>query len=102
MRPSTHHEQEPPERRGGNCAMMRRVEYKGETLCFHGDQIETQPGLNEAMTGLPTDDVTLIEGVQRYSVGILDGDEWSRVWAGRTVDLTDACSEWQPNDIRKD
>ena len=75
----------PPTQRCGNCRFSRLIEYKRDLLCFFGDEIETRPGVNG------TDDVTFNGEI----VGILDGDEYDKIWGGRVVDSDCRCNEWR-------
>ena len=66
--------------------------YKLDLLCFHGDSIEIT-----GQSGYPVDaDYVFMDGEE---VGMLDGDEYSKVWAGRIVDsCVEVCDEWQPEE----
>lgn len=90
-RPSTHREQV-PEKHCGNCRFSHLVAYKLDLLCFHGDKIEIV-----GQSGYPVDaDYVFMDGDE---IGMMDGDEYSRIWAGRIVDgWTEVCDEWQPEE----
>ena len=49
MRPQSHREQI-PEKRCGNCKHGLVPEFRDNLLCFHGDKIETKPGLSAGTT----------------------------------------------------
>ena len=86
-RPSSHHEQY----HGtccGNCKFARRVAYKLDLLCFHGDTIEIH-----GQSKYPVDaDHVYLGGDE---VGLMDGDAYDSVWAGRVVDSDEVCDEWE-------
>jgi len=84
VRPSSHRDQV-PEKGCYNCRHSHVVEFKGDLLCFHGDNARFRP--SDIREGWIT--VTL-DG--RY-VGDLEGDEWSKVWGGRLVASFDVCDE---------
>lgn len=87
MRPATHREQI-HERRCGNCRFSAVPEYKDHILCFAGDKVEIIPShLN------PHKPRVILDG---ENVGLMEGDEYSKVWAGRVVEWDDVCDEWQP------
>ena len=94
-RPASHHEQPMPAQCCGNCTHAHVIQFKRDLLCFKGDRIEVQPGYNN-----DEDDVTLIVGLHRQDVSLLDGEEYSEVWGRRIVDPSDACDEWQANTPR--
>ena len=86
-RPETHRDQ-PHERCCGNCQFSKLVAYKHDLLCFHGDSIEVQ-----GQTGYPiVADYIVMNGEE---VGMLDGDEYGKVWASRITDYNDVCDEWK-------
>lgn len=87
-RPASHREQ-PHERGCGNCFFSHLVAYKHNLLCFHGDNIEIT---GQSLYPVKSDYV-LLDGEE---VGMMDGDEWSDVWADRVVDCDDVCDEWKP------
>lgn len=87
MRPESHREQT-PERRCGNCIFSHLVAYKLDLLCFHGDNILVT-GKSEYPV---TSDFIEMDGEE---VGMMDGDEYARVWSGRIVDSDDICDEWK-------
>lgn len=92
-RPPSYREQ-PRDRSCSNCRFCKLVAYKLDTLCFHGDSIEIH-GHNEYPV---TADWVFIDGNE---VGMMDGDEYGRVWAGRVVDGDDICDEWQPEESKE-
>lgn len=87
-RPSSHRDQRHA-RCCGNCAFAHLVAYKLDLLCFHGDNI--------LVFGTSEHPVTA-EYIQMNGeeVGMMEGDEYDRVWAGRRVDSDDVCDEWKP------
>lgn len=85
MRPQSHREQI-PEKRCGNCKHGLVPEFRDNLLCFHGDKIETKPGLSAGTTEV---------WLNGEDVGTMDGDEYDQVWAGRLVDWDDVCDEWE-------
>lgn len=86
MRPTSHRDQI-PEQGCHNCRHSHVVEFKGDLLCFHGDDIVATPS--------PCRDGWTDVELDGECVGIMDGDEWSKVWAGRVIDGTDVCDEWE-------
>ena len=86
-RPESHREQSHP-RRCGNCEFLKLVAYKLDCLCFRGDAIEIHGQSEYPVTA----DHVYFDGEE---VGMLEGDEYSRVWAGRVVSEDDVCDEWQ-------
>lgn len=90
MRPGSHREQI-PEKCCGNCKHARLVAYKLDLLCFHGDTIEIT-----GQSGYPVDaDYVYMNDSE---VGLLYGEEYDDVWAGRIVDGDDVCDEWSPRE----
>lgn len=92
-RPSSHRDQ-PRERCCGNCAFAHLVAYKLDLLCFHGDDIHVT-----GQSGYPVKADYVI--LDREEVGMMEGDEYDSVWAGRLVDSDDVCDEWKPEPPRK-
>lgn len=86
MRPPSHRFQV-PEKGCHNCRHAHVVEFKGDLLCFHGDNARSIP--SNIREGWST--VTL----DGRHVGDLEGDEWSKVWGGRVVESFDVCDEWE-------
>ena len=86
-RPSSHRDQ-PHERCCGNCAFAHLVAYKLDLLCFHGDSILVMGQSQYPVTA----DFVQMNGEE---VGMMEGDEYSKVWAGRIVDSDDVCDEWK-------
>lgn len=66
------------------------VAYKLDLLCFFGDSIEARGQSEYPVTA----DHVALNGEE---VGLMDGEEYSRVWAGRVVDSDDVCDEYQPS-----
>lgn len=91
-RPESHREQEPPEKRCGNCRFGHFIEWKGDLLCFHGDDFDVIREGDES--------AVFLKGVGRDSdgddVSMMDGEEYSNVWGGRVVGYSDTCDEWKP------
>lgn len=85
-RPSSHREQNPTQR-CSNCVHSRLVAYKLDLLCFHGDRIEIV-GQSEYPVSA---DYVYLDGEE---VGMMDGEEYSPVWADRVVEPSDVCDEW--------
>lgn len=90
MRPETHREQI-PEKRCENCKFSELVHYKQDLLCFYGDNIKINKWHWKDSETINTD--VKLDG---EDVGLMEGDEYSKVWGGRVVDYTDICDEWQP------
>ena len=86
-RPPSHRDQ-PHDRCCGNCAFAHLVAYKLDLLCFHGDTIEVNGKSEYPVT---SDHVF----IGRDEVGMMEGDEYSNVWAGRIVDSDEVCDEWK-------
>lgn len=85
-RPASHREQTPP-RRCGNCRFSAVPEYKNHLLCFFGDKVEFLPSYQ------PDKPEVRLDGEH---VGLLEGDEYSKVWGGRVVEYDEVCDEWAP------
>jgi hypothetical protein len=93
MRPETHREQI-PEKRCGNCRHALYPEYKRDLLCFCDDEIEIRgPGISPGTTEV---------WLNGEHIGLLDGDEYDEVWAGRIVDWDDVCDEWELEPQKKE
>ena len=93
-RPLSHRDQVPL-RRCGNCKFANLVAYKLDLLCFHGDG-----AVVTGKSNYPVDaDFVEIGGEE---VGLLDGDEYDRIWSQRIVDSDDVCDEWQESIAAKD
>lgn len=88
MRPSTHRNQEFA-KRCGNCKHCHVVEFKDDSLCFYGDNAKIIPSdLRDYWSEVELDGL---------DVGIMEGEEYSEVWAGRVVsDWCDVCDSWEP------
>ena len=96
-RPSTHRDIT-PDQSCGNCRFSACVRYKGDLLCFHGDDVTIRrdgPACWDAcdielrQPNHPSEDVALLEG-----------EEYSTVWAGRIVDAClEVCDDWQPREV---
>lgn len=89
MRPESHREQV-PDKRCGTCFFAIRPYFKDDLLCFHGDNIEVNHWRYPAGDQQTHTDVFL----DGEDVGIMDGEEYSKVWGGRVVDYTDICDEY--------
>ena len=87
-RPPSYKEQ-PHERCCGNCRFAHLVAYKLDLLCFHGDNVEVTGQSKYPVNA----DYVLLDGEE---VGLMEGDEYSRVWAGRIVESDDICDDWKP------
>lgn len=87
MRPESHRDQT-SERRCGNCKFAAVPVYKDHLLCFHGDNAVMEPS---SCSSFKKD--VWING---ELVGLLDGDEYDKIWGGGVVEDTDVCDEWQP------
>lgn len=72
-----------------NCAFAHLVAYKLDLLCFHGDDIRVF-GHSEYPVNA---DFVQMNGEE---VGMMDGEEYSKVWGGRIIDSDDVCDEWKP------
>lgn len=71
-----------------NCRHSNLIAYKQHLLCFHGDIIEVT---GHSEYPVKADHIEL-DGSE---ISLLDGDEYDRIWAGRVVDCTEVCDEWQ-------
>lgn len=92
-RPPTHRELPVLPIRCGTCRHCIVVQYKGDSLCFHGDMITVGPPEPMAQTGVIAHSVAI--GVNRY-IETMDGEEYSEVWGGRVVDPeSEVCDQWQ-------
>jgi len=87
VRPQSHTDQ-PHSRCCGNYAFAHLVAYKLDCICFHGDEIKVIGKSEYPVTA----DYVLLDGEE---VGMMEGDEYSKVWAGRIVDSDDVCDEWK-------
>lgn len=87
MRPKTYNDT--GERSCSNCRHSHLVSYKLDLLCFHGDEIE--------VTGHQEYPV-IADHIQMAGeeVGMLEGDAYDKVWAGRIVDGGAICNQWEP------
>jgi hypothetical protein len=85
VRPSSHREQI-PEQRCGNCRLAHLVR-REHLLCFHGDNVSTRKWDYGTDVILNSQDVDLLEG-----------DEFDELWAGRVVEPSDVCDEWEDCD----
>ncbi len=94
MRPESHREQQ-HEKSCGNCRHSRLVAYKLDLLCFYGDSIEIRGQSNYPVTA----DYVALNGEE---VGLMEGDQYDNVWAGRIIDPSDACDLWEPAASRAD
>lgn len=88
VRPTSHREQQ-FDRCCGNCKHCHVVEFKGDPLCFHGDDATIRPStLRDYWSEVE------MEG---RSVGLMEGEEYSEVWGGRVVEAAcDVCDSWEP------
>lgn len=98
-RPESHRDQF-PEKCCRNCRHGIEVIYKRDLLCFHDDVVYIEP-VEPADRRLNDErHVTLYrprkDPDNGDSVDLMDGEEYSEVWAGRVVDDTDICDEWEP------
>lgn len=85
-RPASHRTQSHP-RCCGTCKHSAWPESKEHLLCFFGDTVEIIPSsLREWWSDV------IFDGT---SVGLLDGDEYDKVWGDRVVEDTDVCDEWE-------
>lgn len=90
MRPVSHRDCTPAQT-CGNCRFSRLVAGKLDLLCFHGDEIEVA---GEQSRYPVNADYVRLNG---DNVSYMDGEEYSKVWAGRVVDgCTEVCDEWKP------
>ncbi len=88
MRPKSYSDK-PPEKCCATCKFAHLVAYKLDLLCFHGDTIEVT-GNQEYPVRADYIDMCGEE------VGMLEGDAYDKVWAGRVVDGSGVCNEWVP------
>ncbi len=86
-RPASHRDQ-PHERCCGNCKFAHLVAYKHDLLCFHGDNIEVT-GTSEYPVA------SEYVSVNGEEVGLMEGEDYSDVWAGRVVHSDEVCDEWE-------
>ncbi len=85
-RPASHRTQRHPHD-CGSCKYSAYPEYKEHLLCFHGDKAKIIPSsLREWWS-----DVIF----NNRPVGLMEGDEYDEVWAGRVVEEEDICDEWE-------
>jgi len=68
----------------------RLVAHKLDLLCFHGDVIQIY---GQSHYPVAADHVWL--AANQEEVGMMEGDEYSKVWAERIVDSDDVCDEWK-------
>lgn len=91
-RPESHRSQE-HERLCGNCNHCHYVKYVEHVLCFHGDKIEAE------RFGKDTFDKSFVrllsEPEFHQDVELMDGDQLSRIWGSRSVDVSDVCDQWE-------
>jgi hypothetical protein len=91
-RPESHREQE-HERRCGNCNHCHYVKFVEHVLCFHGDDIKAE------RFGSGTFDKSFVrllsEPEFHQDVELMDGDQLSRIWGNRSVDVSDVCDQWE-------
>lgn len=86
-----------PAKSCANCRFSRLVAYKLDLLCFHGDEIEV---VGKCEYPVNADYVLLKDGKHAMAaVGLMDGDEYDKVWGGRIVDCDGVCSEWKSKAI---
>ena len=85
-RPASHASQPHP-KSCSNCALSHLVANKLDLLCFHGDNIEVTGHSNYPVTS----DYVVMDGEE---VGLLEGDEYDRIWSDRIVNPDDVCDEW--------
>jgi len=88
MRPATYNDTA-PERCCSNCRHAHLIAVKLDLLCFHGDTIEVT-GHQEYPVRADHIDMGGEE------VGMLEGDAYSKVWAGRIIDSDAICDQWEP------
>lgn len=86
-RPETHRQQA-HERCCGNCKHCHLVAYKLDLMCFHGDSIEVEGESKYPVSA----NYVFLDGQE---VGLLDGDEYDKVWCGRIIDHDDVCDQWE-------
>ena len=93
-RPASHRELPLFPSRCATCEFCVFVQYKGDHLCFHGDEVEIGPPEKFWNTGNIAHSVQLKNG---RSVEVMEGEEYSKVWGGRFIDDPDGevCSEWK-------
>jgi hypothetical protein len=82
------HRSQPHERCCGNCKFAHLVAYKLDLLCFHGDDIKLH-GISSYPVA--ADHVSL----RGDAVGMMEGDEYDRVWGTRVTDPDSICDEWE-------
>lgn len=90
MRPNSHHEQT-PERRCGTCKHGHVPHYKDHLLCFFGDNVVVRKWKWDTDDSSTKTDVEL----DGEDVGLME-DGYDEIWAGRVVDDTDICDEYEP------
>jgi hypothetical protein len=86
-RPDSHRYQQ-HEKCCGNCKFSHLVAYKLDLLCFYGDTIRVIGKSEYPVTA----DLIQMNGEE---VGMMDGEEYSSVWAGRIIDGDDVCDKWE-------
>lgn len=72
----------------GNCAFSHLVAYKRDLLCFRGDMIQVTGKSEYPVTA----EYVILAGEE---VGMMEGDEYSKVWGERVVDSDDVCDHWE-------
>lgn len=83
----------PPVNRCGTCRHCHYIRYHEDLLCFHGDEITAR---RDGLGPWDKSDVELLSR-PRYdeSVELLEGEEYSKVWAARVVDAHAVCEKWE-------
>lgn len=83
----------PPVNRCATCRHCHYVRYRRDLLCFHGDEITAR---RDGIGPWDQSDVELhSQPFGDSSVEMLDDEDYSQVWGGRTVAADAVCEEWE-------
>jgi hypothetical protein len=85
MRPTSYRYQIPA-KCCGNCKYSATPEYKDDLLCIYGDTLIKCNLLDDGKYDLE---------IGSQTIGLMDGDEYDKIWGGRVVDFNDICDEWE-------
>ena len=90
MRPDSHREQT-HQKCCGNCKYAFLHRRFRDLLCFHGDNIKTK---NWSWISEPKD-IKIDVILDGDNVENLEGEQYGEIWAGRIIDSSDICDEWE-------
>jgi hypothetical protein len=88
VRPATHKHQQ-FQKCCATCKHSRVVAYKLDLLCFFGEADISIHGSES----YPVEADCVFLG--QDEVGLMEGDQYDRVWADRVVDPDDICDQWE-------